>query len=398
MKIFILNCGSSSIKYQLIDMPEKEVLAKGLVDKIGLDGSAIIHSLSNGDKIKFDKKIKDHTTGIKTVIEILTNNDIGILDNMQEIEAVGHRVVHGGEDFSGSVPITKEVIRALEQNIELAPLHNPPNLQGIYAVNELLPDIPQVGVFDTAFHQTMPKKAYLYGLPYELYEKYKIRRYGFHGTSHQYVARRACEVLHTDFNEVKMITCHLGNGSSVAAINNGKSVDTSMGLTPNEGLIMGTRTGDIDAGALLYIADKENLSIDQMNQLINKKSGVLGISGISPDMRELEQAADEGNERAQLALDMFHYRVQKYIGAYAAALGGVDIIVFTGGIGENADTSREIICSRFEYLGLDFDTDRNRGLRAKEAEISKAGSKVKVMVIPTNEELAIAIDTYELTR
>lgn len=398
MKVFVLNCGSSSIKYQLIEMPEQNVMAKGLVDKIGLEGSAVIHTGSDGKKIKFEKSIKNHTEGIKTVIEILTNDEIGILEDVKHIDAVGHRVVHGGEDFSGSVPITKEVIEALERNIDLAPLHNPPNLQGIYAINELLPDTPQVGVFDTAFHQTMPKEAYLYALPYRLYDKYKIRRYGFHGTSHKYIAHRACELLGKNIHEMKIITCHLGNGSSIAAIKNGKSVDTSMGLTPNEGLIMGTRTGDVDAGALLYIADRENLSIDQMNKLINKESGVLGISGISPDMRELEQAAEAGNDRAQLALDMFHYRVRKYIGAYAAAMGGVDIIVFAGGIGENGDQTREAICSGFEYMGLEFDANANNGLRSKESEISTKHSKVKVVVIPTNEELAIARDTYMLVK
>lgn len=398
MKTLILNCGSSSIKYQLIEMPEKEVQAKGLVEKIGLEGSAIKHKQEDGKGIVFEKNIPDHTIGISTIIEILTNEDIGILNDVNEIEAVGHRVVHGGEDFSGSVPITSEVIKALEKNIDLAPLHNPPNLEGIYAINKLLPEVPQVGVFDTAFHQTMPEFAYLYGLPFRLYEKYKIRRYGFHGTSHKYVAQRACEITGKDFNNSKIITCHLGNGSSVTAIKNGESVDTSMGLTPNEGLIMGTRTGDIDAGALLFVAYKEDLSIDQMNKLINKESGVFGISGISPDMRELESAAANGNKRAQLALDMFHYRVRKYIGAYAATMGGVDIIVFAGGIGENGDDTRQAICSDFEYLGLEFDLVKNKGLRSKEAVISADDSKVTVMVIPTDEELAIAIDTFELTK
>ena len=398
MKTFILNCGSSSIKYQLIEMPEKKVLAKGLVDKIGLEGSSVKHKSENGTEVKFEKNIPDHTTGIATIFEILTNDEIGILNDVNEIEAVGHRVVHGGEDFSGSVHITPEVIQSMEKNIDLAPLHNPPNLQGIYAITELLPEVPQVGVFDTAFHQTMPENAYMYGLPFRLYDKYKIRRYGFHGTSHKYIGQRACEILGVDYKKTKIVTCHLGNGSSIAAIKNGESVDTSMGLTPNEGLIMGTRTGDIDAGALLFIADKEDLSIDQMNKLINKESGVLGISGISPDMRELETAAADGNKRAQLALDVFHYRVRKYIGAYAAAMGGVDLIVFAGGIGENGDDTREAICKDFEYLGLEFDQSKNKGLRSKEAVISSDNSKVKVMVVPTDEELAIAIDTYELTK
>ncbi len=397
MKVFVLNCGSSSIKYQLIGMPEQEVLARGLVEKIGLEGSAVIHTLADGEKIKFEKRIPDHTTGIGTIFEILTQEDIGVLSDIEEIEAVGHRVVHGGEDFSGSVPITAEVIRAMEHNIDLAPLHNPPNLQGIYAINELLPRVPQVGVFDTAFHQTMPDYAYLYGLPYELYKKYKIRKYGFHGTSHKYVAYKACEHLGLDIRRTRLVTCHLGNGSSIAAVKDGVSVDTSMGLTPNEGLIMGTRLGDVDAGALLFLAAKEDLSIKEMNALINKESGVLGISGVSPDMRELEEAAANGHERSQLALNMFHYRVRKYIGAYAAVMGGMDVVVFTGGIGENGDETRAAICSDFEFLGLELDPDRNRGLRSKAAVISRDGSPVKVVVMPTNEELAIAIDTFELT-
>jgi acetate kinase len=332
------------------------------------------------------------------VFEQLANRQYGVLDDINEIDAVGHRVVHGGEDFSGSVPVTPEVIRALEKNIDLAPLHNPPNLAGIYAIQELLPDVPQIGVFDTAFHQTMPPYAFLYAFPYRLYEKYKVRKYGFHGTSHKYVANRACEVLKKDINNSRIITCHLGNGSSITALRNGKSIETSMGLTPNEGLIMGTRLGDIDAGALLYIADKEKLSIPQTNALINKESGVLGISGISSDMRELEKAADAGNQRAQLALDMFHHRIRKFIGAYAAVLGGMDILVFTGGIGENADLSRAAICKDYEYLGLNFDPDANRGLRSKEAVISKDYSKVTVMVVPTDEEMAIAMDTHEIVQ
>ena len=395
MKIFVLNSGSSSIKYQLIQMPEKEVIAKGLVEKIGLEGSAVIHK-ANDMEIKFEKNIKDHTEGIKTVFEILTNDETGSLKHVDEIEAVGHRVVHGGEDFSGSVLVDDKVIEALVKNIDLAPLHNPPNLEGIYAINKLLPKVPQVGVFDTAFHQTMPKHSYMYAIPYRLYENYKIRRYGFHGTSHKYVSHRACEVLGLDYNKTKIITCHLGNGSSIAAIKHGKSVDTSMGLTPNEGLIMGTRTGDIDAGAVLFIQDKEKLDLNGMNKLINKESGVFGISGVSPDMRELENAAEKGNQRAQLALDMFHYRIRKYIGAYAAAMGGVDLIVFTGGIGENADLSREAICKNFEFLGLEFDRSKNKGLRSKEALINTGSSKVKVMVVPTDEEMAIAMETERI--
>jgi acetate kinase len=394
MYIFVLNCGSSSIKYQLFEMPGEKVLAKGLIERIGLDGSAIIHKNLCGNEYRVEKSIPDHTTGIKFLFEILVSPETGVLKNISQIDAVGHRVVHGGEDFSGSVPITPEVIKAMEKNIDLAPLHNPPNLAGIYAIQKLLPGVPQVGVFDTAFHQTMPPYAYLYAFPYRLYEKYRVRKYGFHGTSHKYVAKRACEMMNLDFSKSRIITCHLGNGSSIAAIKNGHSIETSMGLTPNEGLIMGTRLGDIDAGALLYVADKEKLSIPQTNTLINKESGVLGISGISSDMRELEKEAQSGNDRAQLALDMFHHRIRKFIGAYAAVLGGVDMIIFTGGIGENADISREAICRDFEYLGLKFDEKKNKGLRSREAIISSPDSKVYVMVVPTNEELAIAVDTY----
>jgi acetate kinase len=398
MKVFVLNCGSSSIKYQLILMPEKKVLAKGLVEKIGLNGSGIKYKINEDPEKIIDVSVPDHTSGIQMVFELLTNKENGIIKSINEINAVGHRVVHGGEDFSGSVPVTPEVIAALEKNIDLAPLHNPPNLAGIYAINKLLPGVPQVGVFDTAFHQTMPPYAYLYAFPYRLYEKYKVRKYGFHGTSHKYVANRAYEILKRDINNSRIITCHLGNGSSITAVKNGKSIETSMGLTPNEGLIMGTRLGDIDAGALLYVADKEKLSIPQTNALINKESGVLGISGISSDMRELEKSAGGGNERAQLALDMFHHRIRKFIGAYAAVMGGVDILVFTGGIGENADMSRAAICKDFEYLGLEFDHKKNKGLRSKEAIISTDHSKVTVMVVPTDEEMAIAMDTYGIVR
>lgn len=398
MKVFVLNCGSSSIKYQLISLPEGNVLAKGLVEKIGLAGSRIKYNINDEPEHVIDIAVPDHTAGIQMVFELLTNKEYGIIKNINEIDAVGHRVVHGGEDFSGSVPITADVIKALEKNIDLAPLHNPPNLAGIFAINKLLPNVPQVGVFDTAFHQTMPAYAYLYALPYKLYEDYKIRKYGFHGTSHKYVATRACEILGKDFHNTRIVTCHLGNGSSITAIKNGHSIETSMGLTPNEGLIMGTRLGDIDAGALLYVADKEKLSIPQTNALINKESGVLGISGISSDMRELEKAAAAGNDRAQLALDMFHHRIRKFVGAYAAVMGGMDILVFTGGIGENADLSRAAICKDFEFLGLNFDPVKNKGLRSKEAVISMDYSKVTVIVVPTDEEMAIAMDTYEIVR
>ena len=398
MKVFVLNCGSSSIKYKLFDMPSAKALAKGLTEKIGLEKGKITHSLQNGDKKEWEEPVPDHQKGIERILDILTDSEHGCLKTLSEIEAVGHRVVHGGEDFSGSVCIDDEVIAAMKRNVELAPLHNPPNLEGIDAIGNLLPDVPQVGVFDTAFHQSMPRHSFLYALPYGLYEKYRIRKYGFHGTSHSYVAARACEVAGINLNSSKLITCHLGNGSSITAVKNGASVDTSMGLTPNEGLMMGTRSGDLDPGAVLYIANRENLSIEETSDLLNKKSGVLGISGISPDMREIEKAAAEGNERAQLALDMFHFRIRKYIGAYAAVMDGVDMIVFTGGIGENADLTRREVCSGLGYLGVTLDQEKNNGLRGKEAVISAAGSKVKIAVIPTDEELVIAKDTFGLVK
>ena len=398
MKVFVLNCGSSSIKYKLFDMPSAKALAKGLAEKIGLEKGKITHSLQNGDKKEWEEPVPDHQKGIERILDILTDSEHGCLKTLSEIEAVGHRVVHGGEDFSGSVCIDDEVIAAMKRNVELAPLHNPPNLEGIDAIGNLLPDVPQVGVFDTAFHQSMPRHSFLYALPYGLYEKYRIRKYGFHGTSHSYVAARACEVAGINLNSSKLITCHLGNGSSITAVKNGASVDTSMGLTPNEGLMMGTRSGDLDPGAVLYIANRENLSIEETSDLLNKKSGVLGISGISPDMREIEKAAAEGNERAQLALDMFHFRIRKYIGAYAAVMDGVDMIVFTGGIGENADLTRREVCAGLRYLGVAIDHKKNNGLRGKEAVISAAGSKVKIAVIPTDEELVIAKDTFGLVK
>ncbi len=396
MKVIVLNCGSSSIKYQLFEMPSQEVLAKGLVEKIGLKGSAIKHKRNDGAVANLEGEIFDHKQGIEYVLGLLVSEKYGSVKDLNEIDAVGHRVVHAGEKFNGSVAITDEVIAALQECISLAPLHNPPNLEGIYACQELLPKTPMVGVFDTAFHQTMPEKSYLYGIPYSLYKKYGIRRYGFHGSSHRYVSKRACEFLNVDYQKAKIITCHLGNGASIAAINGGKSIDTSMGMTPIEGLMMGTRCGDLDVGALLTIAEKEELSIGVTNTLINKHSGVLGISGVSSDMREVEDAAANNNERAQLALDMFDYRIKKYIGAYAAAMGGVDIIVMTGGIGENAVETRSKVLHGFEYLGLEFDDERNDGLRGKEAVISKENSKVTAVVIPTDEELVIASDTYEI--
>mgnify|MGYP000848239891 FL=1 len=396
MKIIVLNCGSSSIKYQLFEMPSAEVIAKGLVDKIGLKGASIKHYMANGDVLKLEGEILDHQAGIEFVLGILTHKEYGCVKNMNEIGAVGHRVVHAGEKFNSSVAINKEVIDALVECIDLAPLHNPPNLEGIYAITKLLPEVPQVGVFDTAYHQTMSEQAYLYGIPYSLYEKYKVRRYGFHGSSHRFVGQRAADILGKKIDDLRIISCHLGNGASICAIQNGKSVDTSMGMTPVEGLVMGTRCGDIDAGALLYIADKEETSIPYTTTLINKHSGILGLSGVSSDMRDVETAAAEGNHRAQVSLDIYHYRIKKYIGSYAAAMGGVDVVIFTGGVGENGWETRQQVCEGLEFMGLDFDIQKNTKLRGKEAVISKPDSKVTVMVVPTNEELVIAQDTFEI--
>ena len=396
MKIVVLNCGSSSIKYQLFDLPSNQVLAKGLVDKIGLKGSLIKHSRSDGKEVKLEGEILDHQLGIEYLLGILISEKYGSLKSLEEIDAVGHRVVHAGEKFNGSVYITPEVIAALEECIDLAPLHNPPNLKGIYSITKLLPTIPQVGVFDTAFHQTMPAHVYLYGIPYSLYEKYKIRRYGFHGTSHRYVSQRASEILERPLEEMKVITCHLGNGGSIAAIKNGKSLDTSMGMTPIEGLMMGTRTGDLDIGAFIQIMTKEELDIATANTLVNKHSGMLGVSGVSSDMRDVENAAAEGNERAKVTLEMYYYRIRKYIGSYAAAMGGVDVIVFTGGVGENDSATRYFTTCDMEFMGVVIDKSKNDGLRGKEAIISSDHSKAKIMVIPTNEELVIALDTYEI--
>jgi acetate kinase len=396
MKILVLNCGSSSIKFQLFDMNTKDVIAKGIVEKVGLKGSFLKLEKLNGEKVKFDGEIIDHQTGIEYVLGVLTSKKHGCIENLNEIDAVGHRVVHGGEKFNSSVLITDEVIKQLELCIELAPLHNPPNLKGIYAMQTLLPTVPQVGVFDTAFHQTMPKHAYMYAIPYSLYEKYGIRRYGFHGTSHRYVSARACEVLGVPYEDQKIITCHLGNGASMAAIDHGKSIDTSMGLTPVEGLIMGTRAGDLDLGVITFIMDKEEIDFKAANTLINKHSGILGITGISSDMREVEEAESKGNERAKLSLDMYHYRIKKYIGAYIAAMNGLDILVFTGGVGENSAETRAEVCKDMNFLGIDFDFEKNKGVRGKETILSTASSKAKVMVIPTNEELVIAQDTEKI--
>ncbi len=397
MKIIVLNCGSSSIKYELFDMPSKEVLARGIVEKIGLKGSAIKHKRGNEAEVKIEGEILDHNQGIEYLLGVLSSKEYGSLKSLEEINAVGHRVVHGAEEFSGSVLIDDKVIDALEKSSELAPLHNPPNLKGIYAMKLLLPGVPQVGVFDTAFHQSMPEHVYLYGIPYILYEKYKIRRYGFHGTSHKYVSKRACDLLNLNFKDQKIISCHLGNGASITAIKDGKSYDTSMGMTPTEGLIMGTRTGDIDPGALLFIAEKEKTSILYTRTLINKFSGMLGISGVSSDMRYIEEAAEKGNHRAKVALEMFAYHVKKYIGGYAAALGGVDVLIFTGGIGENDTETRANILNGLEFLGIKTDPEKLK-VRGKEIILSTDDSPVKVIVVPTKEELMIAVDTYEIVK
>lgn len=395
MKVLVVNCGSSSLKYQLFDMADESVLAKGLVERIGIEGSVLKHEPAGKDKVVINADIKNHSIAIKMVTEALTDKKHGVIASMTEISAVGHRVVHGAEKFASSVRITPEVMQALEECIEMAPLHNPPNILGINACEELMPGVPQVGVFDTAFHQTMPKHAFVYGLPYETYEKYRIRRYGFHGTSHRFVSKVAADMMGKDIKDINIITCHLGNGSSVAAIKGGKCIDTSMGLTPLEGLVMGTRCGDIDPAILPILMKKEGMDADQIDNYINKKSGVLGISGVSSDFRDIEGAADEGNERAKLALDMFAYRVKKYIGSYAAAMNGVDAIVFTAGLGENSISMREAICNGLEYLGTKIDVQKNN-VRGKAQEISAGGANVKLFVIPTNEELVIARDTKEI--
>jgi acetate kinase len=397
MKVLVLNCGSSSIKFQLFDMNKKILMAKGVAEKVGLKGSFIKLEKENGEKVRFEGEILDHQSGIEYILGIITSQKHGCIKSLDEIDAVGHRIVNGGEKFNHSVLINDEVQAAVEKYIDLAPLHNPANLKGVYAIKLLLPGKPQVGVFDTAFHQTLPKKAFMYAIPYSLYKKYGIRKYGYHGTSHFYVSKRVCEILKVDIEKQRIITIHLGNGASMTAVKFGKSMDTSMGFTPIEGLIMGTRSGDLDIGVLTYIMDKEEIGISQIGTLANKQSGMLGITGISSDMREIEDAAfKENNERAILGLDMYHYRVKKYIGAYAAAMGGVDILVFAGGVGENGPESREAICTDLEFLGIEIDPAKNKGLRSKEAEISKDNTRVKVMVVPTNEELVIAEDTVRI--
>lgn len=395
MKVLVINCGSSSLKYQLIDMANENVLAKGLGERIGLEGSVVKHQREGQDKVVIEKPMKDHKVALEIVLEALVDPNHGAVKSMDEINAVGHRVVHAGEKFSDSVVVNDEVMEALKECIELAPLHNPPNIMGIEACEELMPNTPQVAVFDTAFHQTMPKSSYIYPIPYELYEKYGIRRYGFHGTSHKYVANRAVEILGKNIEDINIITCHLGNGASLAAIKGGKSIDTSMGLTPLEGLAMGTRSGDVDPAIIPFLMEKENLSIEDVNTLLNKKSGVLGISGVSSDFRDIEGEAAKGNERALLALDKFNSRVKKYLGAYATLLGGVDLIIFTAGLGENSPETREAVCENLEFMGVELDKAKNK-VRGKETIISKDSSKVTVMVVPTNEELMIARDTKKL--
>ncbi len=398
MNILVINCGSSSLKYQLIDSESEKVLAKGLCERIAIDGSAITHQPAGGEKVKTEVPMANHTDAVKYVIEKLIDPEVGVVKSLDEIGAVGHRIVHGGEKFASSVVIDDEVMKAVEECNDLAPLHNPANLIGINSCKEIMPGVPMVAVFDTAFHQTMPKEAYLYGLPYEYYEKYKVRRYGFHGTSHDFVSNRVAEILGKKREDLKIIVCHLGNGASVSAVKNGKCVDTSMGLTPLEGLIMGTRTGDLDPAIISFIADKEGLTADQVIDICNKKSGVLGLSnGFSSDFRDLVAAAGEGNEVAKTTLDTWCYRVVKYIGAYAAAMNGVDVIAFTAGIGENNFTLRETICGYLGYLGVNFDKEANN-CRGEEVEISTPDSKTKVWVVPTDEELAIARETVRLVK
>ena len=396
MKVLVLNCGSSSIKYKLFDMDRKEVIAQGGIEKIGLKDSFLKFTLPSGEKKVLEKDIPEHTVGVEFILNTLTSPEYGAIKSLDEINAVGHRMVHGGEKFSESVRLTPEVLAAFTACNDLAPLHNPANLKGVNAISAILPNVPQIGVFDTAFHQTMPKHAYLYAVPYELYEKYGVRRYGFHGTSHRYVSQRVCEFLGVEPEGKKIITCHLGNGASITAIDKGKSVDTSMGFTPVAGLVMGTRAGDLDLGALLYICEKEGLDLPKANNLINKKSGVQGISGVSSDFRELQAAMEKGNEKAALALDVFCYNVKKYIGAYAAVLNGVDLIIFTGGIGENDNLVRWETCKNMDYLGIQVDKQKNE-VRGKDTIISTEQSTTTVMTVTTDEELVIAMDTVRLS-
>lgn len=396
MIILVLNCGSSSVKYKLFDMSKQEVMAQGGVEKLGLPGSFLKFTLPSGEKVVLEKELPEHNVAIQFILSTLTDNKYGCLKSLNEIDAVGHRVVHGGEKFSSSVRITNEVIGKVVECIDLAPLHNPPNLKGIRAMDAIIPGIPQVAVFDTAFHQTMPDYAYMYGLPYSLYKKYGIRRYGFHGTSHRFVSQRACDVLGVPYEKQRIITAHIGNGGSITAIKDGKSIDTTMGLTPVEGLLMGTRCGDVDAGALSFIMDKEGLNAAGLSDLINKQSGVMGLSSISSDMREIEAAIEDGDKKAILTMNVYNYRIKKYIGAYAAALGGLDLLIFTGGVGENQWSTRTAVCREMEFMGIKLDEAKNDHMRGKEMIISTPDSKVTVMVVPTDEELTIAKDTLEI--
>ena len=396
MKVLVLNCGSSSIKYKLYDMNGQKELASGGIEKIGLPDSFLKFTLSDGSKQVITQEIKEHTAGIELILKTLTDAKYGAIKSLDQIDAVGHRVVHGGDKFCSSVVINQEVIDKIEECVDLAPLHNPANLKGIYAIQKILPKVPQVAVFDTSFHQTMPSYAYIYALPYDYYEKYGVRRYGFHGTSHRYVAKRGCEFLGLDLENSRIITAHIGNGGSITAIKNGKSIDTSMGMTPVEGLMMGSRSGSVDPGVLTYLMDKENLSTQQINDIINKKSGLVGVSGVSSDMRDIENAIEQGNERARLAMDMYFYYILKYVSGYIAVLGGVDAIIFTGGVGENQPIMRKYVCDSLAFLGVDFNNELNDRIKGRETELTFPNSKVRVAVIPTNEELAIAIDTEEL--
>ena len=395
MKILVLNCGSSSIKYALYNMDDQSVITSGGIEKIGLPDSFITVKL-NGEKHKMERPIKEHTEGVQYIFEVLTSGEYAVLKNLEELDAVGHRMVHGGEKFNQSVRLTPEVMKAFAECNDLAPLHNPANIKGVNAVKALLPNIPQVGVFDTAFHQTMPDYAYMYALPYNLYKEYGVRRYGFHGTSHRYVSQRVCEFLGCKPEGKRIITCHIGNGASIAAVKDGKCIDTSMGLTPLEGLIMGTRSGDIDAGAITYLMDKFNLDTKGISDLLNKKSGLAGVSELSSDFRDILAGIADGNDKARLAKEMYTYRIKKYIGAYAAAMGGVDIILFTGGAGENQWEVREGATNGLEYMGVKMDVAKNRSCRATEAILSADDSKVTVCCIPTDEELMIALDTQAL--
>lgn len=397
MKILVINCGSSSLKYQLINMEDETVLAKGLVERIGIEGS-ILTQKAQGKKYIIEKCLNNHKDAIELVLQALVDKKNGVISDMSEISAVGHRVVHAGEKYSESVLIDQNVMKTLKDCIKLAPLHNLPNITGIEACRALMPDVPMVAVFDTAFHQTIPEYAYIYPLPYEFYKKYGIRKYGFHGTSHKYVSHFAAKMLGKDLKDLKMITCHLGNGASLTAIKEGKSVETSMGFTPLEGIAMGTRSGSIDPAIIKFLMDELNIGIDEVNDILNKKSGVLGISGISSDFRDIEKAAEEGNHRAKLALDVFHYKVKKFIGSYSAVLGGLDVLVFTAGLGENSSDSRSRICSGLEFLGIKLDETKNNSAHGEPRIISTADSKVTVMAVPTNEELMIARDTKDIVQ